>query len=300
MHKWESLFETALHLYGLQCGYIFGTPENDPFGIWTDLFSRSGSMEIPKYTKYSEIPILCSGRKSLAPIIKKSFSADACYGGIPMQTKTKRLTESAMLLAVAVVLELVSKMLIPEMPFGGQVTFVSMLPVVLISYRHGVRWGLVAGLGYALIEMVIGAKTVAAAFQPGYFGDGALIFKALTMCLLDYLAAFTALGLGGAFRNRIGNPGMGLCCGSILALSARYACHVASGYILFSGWAEWFFTQEGFPAWGTALVERLSPGMLGFVYSLVYNGMYMVPELILTAGAALLIARGRGIVTKVS
>ena len=217
-----------------------------------------------------------------------------------MQNKTKRLTESAMLLAVAIVLELVSKMFIPEMPFGGQVTLVSMLPVVLISYRYGVRWGLVAGLGYALIEMVLGAKTVAAAFQPGYFGDGTMIVNALIMCDLDYLAAFTLLGLGGAFRDRISHPGKALCLGSILALGARYVCHVASGYILFSGWAEWFFTQDGFPAWGAALVERLSPQMLGFVYSLVYNGMYMVPEMILTALMAVLVARVRGIATKVN
>ena len=217
-----------------------------------------------------------------------------------MQMKTKRLTESAMLLAVAVVLELVSKMFIPEMPFGGQVTLVSMLPVVLISYRHGVKWGLVAGVGYALIEMVIGAKTVAAAFQPGYFGDGTMIVNALIMCILDYLVAFTVLGLGGMFRDRIEKPGAALCCGSIVALGLRYASHVASGYILFSGWAEWFFTQEGFPAWGAALVEALSPDMLGFVYSLVYNGMYMVPEMVLTAIVAVLLARVRGIVTKVS
>ena len=217
-----------------------------------------------------------------------------------MQTKTKRLTESAMLIAVAVVLELVSKMFIPEMPFGGQVTLVSMLPVVLISYRHGVKWGLVAGLGYAMIEMLLGARTVAAAFQPGYFGDGTMILNALIMCVLDYLAAFTALGLGGMFRSRIQNPGAALCCGSVVALTARYACHVLSGYILFSGWAEWFFTQDGFPAWGASLVEALSPGMLGFVYSLVYNGMYMLPELILTAAVALFLGRSKGIVTKVS
>ena len=217
-----------------------------------------------------------------------------------MQTKTKRLTESAMLLAVAIVLELVSKMFIPEMPFGGQITLVSMLPVVLISYRHGVRWGLVAGLGYALIEMVIGAKTVAAAFQPGYFGSGTMILNALIMCVLDYLAAFTALGLGGAFRNRIDHPGAALCCGSILALLARYVCHVASGYILFAGWAEWFFTQDGFPAWGAELVASLSSQALGFTYSLVYNGMYMVPEIILTALVALFLGRVRGIAVKIS
>ena len=217
-----------------------------------------------------------------------------------MQSKTKRLTESAMLIAVAIVLELVSKMFIPEMPFGGQVTLVSMLPVVLISYRHGVKWGLVAGLGYALIEMVIGAKTVAAAFQPGYFGDGTMIVNALIMCVLDYLVAFTALGLGGAFRERTENPGLGLCLGSVLALSARYVSHIASGYILFSGWAEWFFTQEGFPAWGASLVASLSPNMLGLVYSVVYNGMYMVPEIILTAVVSLFLARAKGIVIKVS
>ena len=217
-----------------------------------------------------------------------------------MQSKTKRLTESAMLIAVAIVLELVSKMFIPEMPFGGQVTLVSMLPVVLISYRHGVKWGLVAGLGYALIEMVIGAKTVATAFQPGYFGDGTMILNALIMCVLDYLVAFTALGLGGAFRERTENPGLGLCLGSVLALSTRYVSHIASGYILFSGWAEWFFTQEGFPAWGASLVASLSPNMLGLVYSVVYNGMYMVPEIILTAVVSLFLARAKGIVTKVS
>ena len=217
-----------------------------------------------------------------------------------MTTKTKRLTESAMLLAVAIVLELVSKMFIPEMPFGGQVTLVSMLPVVLISYRHGVRWGLVAGVCYAMIEMVLGARTVAAAFQPGYFGDGTMILNALIMCVLDYLVAFTVLGLGGLFRDRIKAPGAALCCGSVVALGARYVSHIASGYILFAGWAEWFFTQEGFPAWGGALVESLSPGVLGFVYSLVYNGMYMVPEMVITAIAAVLIARVPGIVIKVS
>ena len=217
-----------------------------------------------------------------------------------MANKTKRLTESAMLLAMAIVLELVSKMFIPEMPFGGQITLVSMLPVVLISYRHGVKWGLVSGFAYALIEMVIGAKTVAAAFQPGYFGDAAMIGNALIMCLLDYLVDFTVLGIGGCFRNRIKNPGVSLMCGSIVALSARFAAHVLSGFILFSGWAEWFFTQEGFPAWGASLVASLSPTMLGFVYSLVYNAMYMVPEIILTAIVALLLGKVPKIVTKVS
>ena len=80
-----------------------------------------------------------------------------------MSTKTKRITESAMLLAVAIVLEVMAKLFIPELPFGGQITLVSMLPVVLISYRHGVKWGFIASATYALLEMAIGMKTVSAA-----------------------------------------------------------------------------------------------------------------------------------------
>ena len=206
-------------------------------------------------------------------------------------TKTRRLTESAMLLAVAIVLELAAKMFIPELPFGGQITLVSMLPVVLISYRHGMKWGFIAAFTYALLEMALGAKTVSAAFLPGYFGDGRMIGSALLMCGLDYVAAFTVLGLGGIFRNRIQNRGSALACGALVALGARYICHILSGYILFAGYAEWFFTQEGFPAWGASLVESLTPAALGWIYSIVYNGMYMIPEMILTAAAALLIAK---------
>ena len=110
--------------------------------------------------------------------------------------KTRRLTESAMLIALAVVLEIVGRTIIPPMPFGGQLTLVSMLPIVLISYRHGVKWGLISGFGYSLIQMALGADTVTAAFLPGYFGDGSMIGRAIIMCLLDYAAAYTLLGLG--------------------------------------------------------------------------------------------------------
>ena len=208
-----------------------------------------------------------------------------------MVTKTWKITESAMLLAAAIVLELAAKLIIPEMPFGGQVTFVSMLPVVLISYRHGMKWGFVAAFAYALLEMALGAKTVSAAFLPGYFGDGALIGKALTMCFLDYIAAFTVLGLGGIFRNRIQNRSKALALGSVVALGARYVVHILSGYLLFSSYAEWYFTQEGFPAWGLWLVENLGEVTLGIVYSVVYNGMYMVPEILLTTIAALALGK---------
>lgn len=217
-----------------------------------------------------------------------------------MKTNTRRLTESAMLLALALVLELVSKAVIPNMPFGGQITLASMLPVVLISYRHGIKWGLVSSFCYALIEMFVGMKNVTAAFQPGTFGDGVMVLNGLAMCVLDYLLAFVALGLGGCFRERISKPGTALMCGSLVALGLRYLCHIVSGAILYGSWAQWFFTQEGFPGWGASLAESLNPGLLAWVYSLVYNGTFMVPEILLTAVVSVLIARVPGIVSKIS
>ena len=215
-----------------------------------------------------------------------------------MHNETKRMTESAMLLSLAVVLDVVSKMFIPPMTFGGQVTLASMLPVVLIGYRYGIRWGMASGFCYGLIQMALGGGTVAAAFQPGFFGEGRMILNAFIMCALDYMLAYSLLGLAGVFRNVIVTPSLALMLGTVTAMTARYLAHVTSGYILFSGWAVWFFTQDGFPAWGAVLVETLSPEMLGLAYSVVYNGMYMVPETILTAIAAALIARVRHIVSK--
>ena len=55
------------------------------------------------------------------------------------------LVESAVMIALAAVLELVAKMVIPEMPFGGQVTIVSMLPVVLVGWKYGIGKGLLTG-----------------------------------------------------------------------------------------------------------------------------------------------------------
>ena len=216
-----------------------------------------------------------------------------------MSTKTRRLTESAMMIAIAIALELLSKTILPPMPFGGQLTLCAMFPVVLLSYRHGVKWGLLSAFVYALLQMALGGSTVTAAFQPGYFGDETLIFKAILMCALDYLAAYTSLGLGGAFRRRL-PPRTALVLGSVLALGARYLCHILSGYILFAGWAEWFFTQDGFPAWGASLVSALSPNALGLTYSIVYNGMYMIPELILTAAVCVLLGKNTAITRRIS
>lgn len=191
------------------------------------------------------------------------------------------LVESALMIALGIVLELVSKMIIPEMPFGGQVTIVSMLPVILVSWKYGIAKGLVTGFVYSLIEMMLGAKTVSAAFLP-VEEDGLGIWGAILMLVLDYIVAYTVLGLASMYKKAIKKNWVSLALGAFTVLVLRYASHIASGYILYGAWAEWFFTQEGFYAWGQTILNKFSGNMLSLVYSVIYNGFYMIPEIIIT------------------
>lgn len=203
-----------------------------------------------------------------------------------MNDKTRRLVESALLIAIAAVLEIISKIVGLELPFGGTITLASMFPIVLIAYRHGVGWGFLSGFTYALIQMLLGAKTVAAMFLPGE--DQMVLWQALCVCLLDYIIAYTVLGLGGIFRNKFKKPVVGLILGVLVALTVRYLVHIVSGAIFYGAWAEWFFTQDGFYSIGSKILDKFSdnPKGLAIVYSIFYNGLYMIPEIIITTVVA--------------
>ena len=198
------------------------------------------------------------------------------------------LAESAVMIALAVVLELVAKMIIPEMPFGGQVTIVSMLPVILVGWKYGIAKGLITGFAYSLIEMLMGMKTVTAAFLP-QDQDGLGITGAILMLLLDYIVAFTVLGLGSMYKKTIKKNWLSLALGAFTVILLRYIAHIVSGYILYGAWAEWFFSQEGFYAWGQTILTKYSGKMLSLIYSIIYNGFFMIPELIATTIVAAII-----------
>lgn len=195
-------------------------------------------------------------------------------------SSTRRLTESALMIAIAAVIELISKLIGLELPFGGTITIASMFPIILISYRHGVKWGLMTGFVYSLVQIVLGVKTVSAMFLPG--DDQMILWQAICVCLLDYVLAYTVLGFGGIFRNVIKKPALGLVLGTVLALLLRYLVHIVSGAIFYGAWAEWFFTQDGFPAIGAKILEKFSGASLSIVYSIFYNGLYMLPEIVIT------------------
>lgn len=197
---------------------------------------------------------------------------------------TVRLVESALLIAIAAVIELISKTLGLELPFGGTITLASMFPIVLIAYKYGTKWGLLSGFTYSLVQMLLGAKTVSAMFLPG--DDQMVLWQAICICLLDYVLAYTLLGLGGIFKGKFKKPAAELALGAFVALLLRYLVHIVSGAIFYGAYAEWFFTQEGFYSIGEKILGTFSGSSLAIVYSIFYNGLYMIPEIILTTVVA--------------
>lgn len=207
------------------------------------------------------------------------------------KTNTQKLMVSAMMIAIATVLALVCEF-IPflNLPFGGGFTIASMLPIVLVSYMYGLVWGVGTAFTYSIVQMLVGFRTVSAFFMPSDDNYAGSLFAALAICFIDYILAYTLLGLGGAFR-KMKNKSIAIVLGVVLALYLRYAAHIVSGYIFFGAWAEWFFTQEGFYAVGASILGAFSGEALAVVYSVFYNGLYMIPEIVITSIVAIPVSR---------
>ena len=214
-----------------------------------------------------------------------------------MKLNIRRMTLSAVMLALATVLALVCA-LIPflNLPFGGCITIASALPIVIVSYMYGVKHGVFTSLAFALIQIVCDlllghSSVILALFTPGSDSFGGFTM-AIFVLLLDYILAYSVLGLGGIFREKLGK-GAALSLGAAVALALRYVAHVISGAIFYGAWAEWFFTDTVVAEWAISgwIMEHLSGGTLALVYSLIYNACYMLPEIVITAALALVVAR---------
>ena len=77
--------------------------------------------------------------------------------------------------------------------------------------------------------------------------------------------------------------------------------HFFSGWILWGAWASYFF--EGFDettggSFGHFIISHFDGQMLACVYSLIYNAMYMVPEIIITVVLAIIVGKIPGIAKK--
>ncbi len=169
-----------------------------------------------------------------------------------------RLTESAILLSIAAVLSVVK---IVDMPYGGSVTAFSMLPLLVIAYRHGTRWGLFTAFTYSLIQLLLGLDN---------FSYATSFLAVVMIALFDYLLAFFALGLGGVFRKNL-PQGAALSLAAVVSGILRYLCHVISGCTVWAGLSV--------------------PTAEALVYSLSYNATYMIPEIVILVLGAVYVSR---------
>ncbi|MFI3114588.1 MAG: energy-coupled thiamine transporter ThiT [Clostridia bacterium] len=158
-------------------------------------------------------------------------------------TKTKQLTECAILIAIAFVL---SSIKIYTLPNGGSVTLCSMLPLIIISHRNGLKWGILSGFIYSVLQI----------FQ-GFWPPPNPTF--INYCLsfgFDYIIAFTVLGTSVLFEKPFKNKKIGFVASIIIVSMLRALSHTIVGVIIWES------------LWGA---------------SIIYNFGFMIPESILIA-----------------
>lgn len=184
-----------------------------------------------------------------------------------MKNKNLRiLIECAIMVALSTVL---SYFKVYEMPFGGSITFASTLPLAVISYRHGLKFGIPTAFLASGIQLLQGLQNLS--YAKTFVAVLAIIF-------LDYLLAFTVVGLAGMFRNLVKeqtklSQAVTLGAGVFVGVTLRFFCHLVSGSVV---WYE--LTKEWYVDDPTHIVNQFGPWM----YSFVYNIAYMGPELLIT------------------
>ena len=193
-----------------------------------------------------------------------------------MKNNTKTLAVCGIMTAMSVVLSFIK---VFELPYGGSITLFSMVPIAFAGYAYGPKWGLACGTVWGVIECLLGASGTLA-----YLTDNMLNF---IICLLfDYIVAFAVVGLSGVFKSKIKNNKASFALGAGFAVFLRFVCHFVTGYII---WREYAVDTLSVNEFGLKIVNAFSGEGLAAIYSLVYNGSYMLPEIILTVVGALVL-----------
>lgn len=131
-----------------------------------------------------------------------------------IKNSTKKLTFSAVAIAIAAVL---SEIKFLNLPFGGSITLCSMFFITLTGYAYGVKTGVVAGVAYGMLQFILGPY-----------------FLTIPQVIIDYPVAFGVLGLSGLFADKK----WGLQAGYITGCVGRFIFAWLSGVIFFAEYAE--------------------------------------------------------------
>ena len=161
------------------------------------------------------------------------------------------LCECGIMIALATVLSMIKLF---ALPFGGSITAFSAVPLIVISYRRGIKCGLLSGLAYSIIQLILDASVLSYATS---------LTAGIAIVFLDYIFAFSFIGLAGIFKIFNDGNAINATAGTVLVCAIRYICHVISGCTVWAGVS--------------------IPSSDGLIYSLSYNATYMIPETIVNA-----------------
>lgn len=166
------------------------------------------------------------------------------------------MMEIAIFASIGLVLDQLSFKIVPQ---GGSISLV-MLPIVIMALRWGIVGGLTTGLLVGLLQMMFGAYILH-----------------WLQAILDYVVAFTVVGLAAFFKQPIqaalniqahNKLWWYVLLATLLGGMLRFIAHLLAGVIFFKEYA------------GDQNV---------WLYSIIYNTTYMIPAIIITAVAALLL-----------
>lgn len=174
----------------------------------------------------------------------------------------KKIALCGVMIALGTVLSFIKPY---EPPLGGGVTVLSMVPVAFLSCMLGLKWGFAASFVYSLIQLFISMGEV----MSWGLSAGAVV----ATFLLDYILAYTVLGFSGMFSKK---GALGIVAGVAIATVLRFLCHFATGVYIFDIWMP--------DDWNNI-----------WLYSLCYNGGYMLPEIILTCVGTTLLVKTKAI-----
>ena len=146
---------------------------------------------------------------------------------------------------------------------GGSIGF-AMIPIFIISYRRGLLPGILCGFILSLIQMLGGIYIIQGKTLDGAFMQAAGPF---IQVMLDYVLAYTVVGFAGVFMsfyqksNSFKSKLIWITLGCLLGGLLKYASHTLAGL--------WFWPGE---MWGVG----------GAAYSFLYNGLYCIPNIIIS------------------
>ncbi|MGG5253382.1 energy-coupled thiamine transporter ThiT [Neobacillus sp. SM06] len=181
---------------------------------------------------------------------------------VQVKSNTLFLVEVAVFAALAYILDLVSAFVFSRIwPQGGSVS-IAMVPIFLMAYRWGIKGGVLTGFLLGLLQFILGFSQIYTILQ-GF---------------IDYFLAFTGVGLAGMFASKVkagvnkqqkGKWMMYAAIGAFWGSFVRFVMHFISGISFFGSYA-----PKGQPV---------------ALYSLIYNGTYMLPSYILSTITVILV-----------